>query len=290
MTQWKIVLILFSALLISACSSTKGPAPGSPEWLWAAARDSFAAGDFEKAADHLEKIERAGNNPYLQRARAWRLVLAAGMASAYLELAQAYADGWSQARANRTAFLRQRTEYFRQARRHAIRMLEAYGNFVKDSADKPVVLEFPFPKGSAGQVVELDRVYKGMTIADELRATAQEKMLNRGLVRSVSMVLTTEEDAAGAQNVLKSGRAEAPPAKFLLAMGSALFKLATIFDRKNLDEIDALKMFHERSQDAVKRVLELKPEAATEKAAKKLRADVEKAAKAATSKIRIAAR
>ncbi len=290
MTQCRTAFILVFALLLSACSSAKGPAPGTPEWLYAAARDSFTAGDFEKAADHLEKIERTGNNAYVQRARAWRLILTAGLANAYLELAQAYADGWSQARANRTAFLRQKTEYLKQARRHAIRMLEAYGAFVKDSADKPVVLEFPFPKGSAGQVAELDRVYKGMATADGLRATAQEKMLNRGLVRSVSTVLTTEEDAAGAQNVLKSGRAEAPPAKFLLVMGSALFKLSTIFERKNLDEIDTLKMCHERAQDAVKRVLELKPGAATETAARKLQADVEKAAKAATSKIRIAAR
>lgn len=287
MMHCRLVLALILTLLICGCSGPKGPARGSPEWLYQAARDSFVAGDWEKTADHLEKIERAGDNPFVQRARAWRAILTAGVASGHLELAQAYGDGWTYARANKTAFLRQKTDHLKEARRHAINILEALDGLTKGLSDQPVVLEFPFPKGSAGQVTELEKVYKGLSIEEALQATAQEKSVNRGIVRAVSSVLASADDAAGAQKALQSGRAEVPPARFLLAIGTNVEKLSPIFDRKGLNELDELKILRERALDTTKRVLALKPDAATETAAKKLLADLEKALKSGGARIAV---
>lgn len=280
MTQSRLLLILIPALFACACSGPKGPVRGSPEWLFQAARESFVAGDWEKAADHLEKIERAGDNPFAPRARAWRTVLAAGMAAGHLDLAQAYADGWTYARANKTAFLRQKSDHLKDARRHTIRMMESLDGLAKGLSEQPVVLEFPFPKGSAAQVTELDRVYKGMSVDEATSAAAVEKSVNRGIVRAVSSVLASADDAAGAQKALASGRAEVPPARFLLTMATNMEKLSPIFDRKGLNESEELKVLRERALDATQRVLALKPDAATETAAKKLQGEMEKAMKA----------
>jgi hypothetical protein len=157
--------------------------------------------------------------------------------------------------------------------------VDCYDACTKGELNKPLVVEFPFPKGSGAEVTDLDRIYKGMEIPEAQTATAAEKTLDRGMVRAVSAVLATPDDSAGAQKALGSGRAEIPPARMLLAMGTTLEKLSVVFDARNLNEPDKQKIFHERAQDAAKRVLSMEPEPAVQTAAKKLQADVDKALK-----------
>src|SRR5574341_1525007 len=144
-----VAMVAGGLVLLVGCSKQSAPASGSPEWLWAAAREAYNAGDMEKTKDHLTKIESRGNNPYVERARAWRMVLDAGATSAQLELAQAYADGIIQTRTQKTQFLRLKGDHLKEARRHAIHLVEAYDAFVKQEPPAGVTLEFPFPKGSA---------------------------------------------------------------------------------------------------------------------------------------------
>lgn len=276
----RLILILTSFLLLAACGAgSKAPAVGSPEWLWGAARESYAAGDYEKTSEHLRKIEKQGANPFVERARAWRLLIEAGSANAQWELAKAYADGWEKTRTERTAFAKRKSEHLNEAKRHAIELFEGYSDFLKTVSDKPVPLEFPFPQGSAALVADLDRVYKGMPVSEEVSAGADDKMMKRGLVRAVGSVLATEEDSAKAQTQFKDGRAEVPPARFLTAMAVTLNRVSVVFDRKNLNEPDKQKLFQQKALDTIKQVAELKPDADTEAAAKKLKADIDKQVK-----------
>lgn len=252
MNRYKLVLAVGFALLMGACTGANRPAVGSPEWLWLAARDSYLAGDLDKASDHLERIAKQGNNPYVERARVWRAVIMAGLGTGHLELAQAYSEGWLKTKKN--LYFTQKADHLKEAKRYGIGLLECYDGCVKQPPEK-VVLEFPFPKGSAAEVTELDRIYKGTDMPDALRATAHEKTLDRGVVRAVGAVLTSPDNSAGAQKALQPGRAEVPTARMLLAMGTTMEKLSTVFDRKNLNEPDKGKIFHERAQDAAKRVL-----------------------------------
>jgi hypothetical protein len=116
------------------------------------------------------------------------------------------------------------------------------------------------------------------------RADAHEKTLDRSVLRAVSAVLTTADDVAGAQKALASGRAEVPAARMLLAVGTALEDLSVVFDSSNLAAPDKEKLFHERAQDAAKRVLAMEPEAPLKAAAKRLQADAERALKARSKK------
>lgn len=277
----RVLLVLTFLLTMGACSGSKAPAVGTPDWLWAAARDSYVAGDYEKAADHLLKIEKQENNPYVERARAWRLLIEAGSANAQVELAKAYGEGWVNTRSEKLSYLRHKQEHLKEARRHSIYLFEGYGPIAQQLSDKPVVLEFPFPGGNAAYVNELDRIYKGLNVADEVKAATSERMMKRGVVRAIDAALTKEDDSAGAQEVLKAGRAEVPAARFLMVMAVSLNRAADVFDRKNLNEPNNQKMFREKAQDAIKRVLELKPDADTAAAAKKLQAEIEKQVKEA---------
>ena len=113
-----------------------------------------------------------------------------------------------------------------------------------------------------------------------VQVPAEVKALDRGVVRAVSTVLTSADDAAGAQKVLQSGRAEVPPARFLLAVATMMEKLSPIFDHRGLDEGNVLEGVRKLALRSIERVLALQPDEATEEAAKKLQADLEKALKA----------
>jgi tetratricopeptide (TPR) repeat protein len=275
----RLILILTILFLLNGCTVSKGPAVGSPEWLWAAARDAYTAGDYDKAAEQLSKIEKKGDNPYVERAVAWRLLIEAGSANAQMELAKAYADGSTITHTDKALFQRPKDEHLKEARRHAIELFEGYGNLSKQISDKPIVLEFPFPQGSAAKVAELDRVSKGLSVPDEAQAAAANTMVKRGVVRAVDTVLATEDDAATAQDVLKSGRAEVPVPRYLTALAISLSRVSMVFDRKNLNEVDKQKLFMEKSLELSQRALELKPDPDTQKALTKLHADLEKQAK-----------
>jgi hypothetical protein len=274
------IFCLVTFCLVTGACSPSGPARGSPEWLHQAARDTFAAGDLEKTVEHLEKLERSEGSPYVPSARVWRTILTAGLAHGHLEIAEAYSAGSKRAGANKTAFLRQKTEHLKEAGRHAFYMLESSEAFLKDSSEQPVVVEFPFPRGSAAPVPELNRVYDGLDLGVEQRRPVEVKTLDRGVVRAVSTVLTSADDTAGAQKALQSGRVEVPPARFLLAMATMMEKLSPIFDRTGLGEPSVLEVVRKRAIKATEQVLALEPDEETTTAAKELQADLEKALKA----------
>ena len=93
MNRTAVLLILGSlctAFLLVSCSQTQtGPAKGTPEWFWVAANETHAAGNYERAADHLENAADS-ENPWQERASIWRFVLLDGLPRGYMELAEAY--------------------------------------------------------------------------------------------------------------------------------------------------------------------------------------------------------
>src|ERR1700722_11803677 len=93
------VLALLSAnLILFSCSSNDAPQPGTPAFYWSAAKETYAAGDYQKTVEHLGNI-LSTQNDYVARAQPWMLVLTSGMAQGYMDLASAYDAG---AHANRT--------------------------------------------------------------------------------------------------------------------------------------------------------------------------------------------
>ena len=149
--------------LLPGCSS--GPQPpkfGTPEWYWSAAGEQFSKGDFAKSQESLEKL-MATDNPFRRRAAAWHVVVLAGLAEGHKELADAYEAGAGASKTQGAEFRRLVSEARRSARLYSLGLAQELDRFQKESGDSAkVALEFPFPRGSATEVITLDRARKGM--------------------------------------------------------------------------------------------------------------------------------
>jgi hypothetical protein len=271
------VIVLF--LLFPACGGPSGPAQGSPEWLYLAARDSFRGGDIDKTQVHLEKIVVV-ESPFQARAAAWDLLIKNGRLLGYEDLVESYHAGWLHAVGpNKLNFARDHDTMLKEIRGYGLHLLEANDHFQKIAATQKldhVDLEFPWPDGSAAPVVEIERMEKGIWPVDTERELAQSKMLQRGMLRGISAGITAPDDVPGAQKAMASGKTSVPLVHFQWAIANAMSTTAKYFGEHYIAESDKRKIFLENTVETVKKVLDLKPDADIEKAAKKLQADAEK--------------
>lgn len=278
-----LAILIFLSLLPSCSKGPETATKGGPEWNFQAAQESFRRGEYENTEQNLEKVENVAGNPYQARAAVWHMVMETGYVTGYAELIDAYDKGGLRAGAKKLDYLRLKQADLTEAKRHGLHLLEAYPHFEQSVLEKGsanVVLEAPFPQGSALAVPDLERVYKGMWMVDDARALMHQAVLKRGMIRGFSAAITSADDSPGAQKVMEKGTAQIPTAKFVLAMGQSFAKTAPLFGPKMLNETDKEKLFWEKAQACTAKVLELKPDAATEKEAKKLKADVDKGMKA----------
>src|SRR5271165_5999704 len=94
-----LAAVILIALAATSCSTgPQPPKPGTPGFSWAAAKESYRAGDYPKTDTNLVEVIRT-DNEYAARARAWDMVISAGLAQGFSQLAESYEAG---GRANRT--------------------------------------------------------------------------------------------------------------------------------------------------------------------------------------------
>src|SRR5438552_4067541 len=99
------LLIALALLGLTSCSGPATARVGTPEFYWYAAKETYAAGDYVKTADHLDHLID-NQNEYTARAVPWSLVLTSGMAAGYMELADHYLAGARVNKANALGFRR----------------------------------------------------------------------------------------------------------------------------------------------------------------------------------------
>src|SRR5262249_49401610 len=102
--------VLVGLIGLTSCGSPTASTADRSEFYWSAARETYLAGDYVKAADHLEHIIET-NNAYTARAVPWYLVLTSGMAEGYMVLADQYAAGAHIKKEDGLAFRRKATDY-----------------------------------------------------------------------------------------------------------------------------------------------------------------------------------
>jgi len=233
-------LILFFALL-SACSS--GPTPpekGSPAWLWAAAKETFAQGDWVKSTEHLGALTN-GSSEFADKARPWELLLLAGMADGYIQLADAYELGGRANKSNPSQFRKASSEYRNQANRIALAYTEKFGKFQKAAKGDTVVLEFAFPKGSVGIPMGLGKIQQGIALPPPEATELQTRMVSRAVVMEICESLDAVNDPAKGAEALKGGSFSQPLAKFTLHMATDLYSFSQIYSSTKLDIPDKMK-------------------------------------------------
>jgi hypothetical protein len=244
------VLALLSAnLILFSCSGGDAPQPGTPPFYWSAAKETYAAGDYQKTVENLGNI-LSSQNDYVARAQPWMLIVTSGMAHGYMDLADAFEAGGHANQSQATAFHRLVNDYRGYASRMSLQFAETFGTF--QSKDDYVTLSFPYPTGSPTEVVLLTSASKGaMPPAGEVE-TAQKRAIERAVLLATCRAAGAEGDPAKAQDLLKGGDAKVPRATFVQAMAAALYEQAQLYSRNKLDDPDKMKIFCSRAQGALK--------------------------------------
>ncbi len=250
------VTILLGLILISCSSAPTGPQPGSPEYTWSAAKQTIAAGDYIKASLHLDKLA-SGQSEFAPKAQAWLLVMTAGMAKGYSDLADTFEQGAKNNRAQPLTFRNRASNYQRTAGRLSVQFAEAYQRFSKSKLEQ-VPLAFSLPKGSANLPPHLLRVEKGMMPTEGDIELSQTAAVDRGILLTACSAAGAGSDTEKAAELMKSGEVQVPRATFMLAMANAMYDQANLYTRKKLSDPSKLKMFTDMAISALKEVPESK--------------------------------
>jgi hypothetical protein len=236
-------------LALLSCSGVSAPQPGTPAFYWGAAKETYAAGDYQKTVEHLGNI-LSTQNDYVARAQPWMLVLTSGMAQGYMDLAAAYDAG---AHANRTQtanFRRQLNTCRGAANTLALQFADTFSKF--QGKDEFVSLAFAYPTGSPTEVVLLNKIGGGAWPPDAELETAQKRAIEHAVLLATCRAAGAKSDPAKAQDLLKTGDAKVPRAAFMEAMATALFEESQMYSHNKLDQPDRMKTFCARAEEALK--------------------------------------
>jgi hypothetical protein len=222
-------LLLATLPFLSCSSGPPAPKTGTPPYYWQAALETYNAGDYRKAVEHLGKILRS-DNEFAARARPLHLVLLSGQLRGYAELADRFEDG-ARATKGPQGPLRKHTYDLRGlAHSLAIELSDSYAAFQKASPSGDVSVEFPYPaRGGIGSPPQLLRIAEGQTLPVHDIDTLQTTMVQRGVVQEVASAVGAPGDIAKAQEILKTIPAAVPRATFQLAMAKGLYEAARLY-------------------------------------------------------------
>jgi len=258
---------------ISCTSAPPPPAKGTPAFFWTAAKETFSAGDYVKASNHLEQLCKT-ENEYVARAQPWKLVLDAGMAKAYMELADRFERGGHANRTNPTPFRRQMGQYRILAAQYAVQAAETMLKFRNSNKDEQVLLDFTYPTGSAAEIPQLNKIGQGILIQEAELAAVEQKTVQRAVLMMTCAAAGAPEDTAKTQELFKSPPVRVPRPGFLLAMAEAFYDLSSLFAREKLDQPQRLGALCKEALAALEGVPESKK-------TKDLKAKIQKTLKAA---------
>ncbi len=247
-----IFVLMGAGLIATSCSSgPEAPKPGTPAFYWSAAKENYAAGDYQKASEHLERL-CGMQSEYQARAQAWDLILTSGMAKSYMEMADYFEYGAHARLGNPGAFRRQASDYRTYASRLALQFAGALSDFQKNNKDQQIALDFAYPEGNSLGSPQLEKIGHGDMPTPEVMDDIRRQHLRTGVLLQTCRAVGFPEDTAKTQAIFKSGKAQVPRETFLLAMANALHEQAQLFSRTKMDEPDRLKMFDMRALDTLK--------------------------------------
>jgi hypothetical protein len=253
-----VSIVVGFILMAAGCNSgPQPPQPGTPAFLWSAAKTTYAAGDFLKASDNLSQLVKS-DSEFTARAEPWSMTISAGIAQAYMDLADNFEEGARANRANPAPFRRQVTVYRSQAGTVVMQYAETVHKFLGENKSDSIALEFGYPTGNAALPVQLERVAKGMIIPDADAESLQTAMMQRGVLLSALRAVGAADDPAKGLAVFKAGDVKAPRPVFLTATARALVEETDLFIPRKLDQPARATMLCDEAEAALKSIPETK--------------------------------
>jgi hypothetical protein len=245
-----------AGLSFSCSSGSTAPEKGTPAYSWAAAKETFAANDYVKTTEHLDKL-LATENEYTARARPWSLILTSGIVRGYMDVADKLESGVREKKADPGGFRKYISNSRSTAGRHSLHFAETFMRFQKGK-DDPVILAFTYPSGSATPVQELNKASAGMPLQASEIESAQKRAVERAILLETCRAAGAPDDTAKALDLFKSGNVQVSRAVFLTAMADSLYQQAQLYDRKKQDDPEKLKVFSNLALGALKDIPETK--------------------------------
>jgi hypothetical protein len=240
------VATVFAALLLSSCSGTVATKAGSPDFYWSAARQSYAAGDYQGTVELLDHLVD-NRNEFTARAIPWSLVLTSGIAAGYIELADDYALGARVNPASAAGFRRKAAEY-----RNLANPLVLQAAHLAEKLDQlppgSITLTFGRPRGNLAQSPILYKIAAGLRITDAEAEAAPSQALERNVLASACLAVGAPNDSAKASEILSHASTITPRTAFAGAMAEMLEKTAALYDRRGLDMPDKLAVVRGRAK------------------------------------------
>ena len=218
--SWCGALAVFWAC--TSCSTgSQPPAPGSPAFIWGAAKQTYKTGDFRKTSENLMQLVPT-ESEFAAQARPWAAVMSAGLAQGYLDLAQAYEAGAKANQLNPIPFRKQVSMLQSLGSASALEFAETVRLLLAKNKDADLTLAFDYPTGSLTEPANLPKVSAGMLMQDSEAEQLWNAMLQRGVVMTVSRVTGTPDDAAKTLERFKAGEPKVPRPTFLFGLAKSL--------------------------------------------------------------------
>jgi hypothetical protein len=255
--QTALVISLAAAGVMQvSCSSSTAPQPGTPPFYWAGAKEAFAAGDYEKTSENLDRL-LAGENEFTTRAQPMLLVITSGLVRGYMDVADTLETGVKAKHADPAGFRKYISNYRSAAGRLSLHFAETFINFQKGK-DDPVTLAFSFPSGSAAQDPELARAAKGLALTPVQIEASLKHAQDRMVLLETCRAAGAPDDTAKGLGLFKNGSPQIPRAAFLAAMADSLYEQSQLYAPNKLDDPSKQKVLANLASDALKGVPESK--------------------------------
>jgi hypothetical protein len=266
------VPLLVALIVLAACSTApRGPQAGTPGFYWQAAKESFAKRDYMNAADHLGRV-LTSDKELAKLAAPMRLVLNAGLANAYAELAMDY-DAGAKANVFKPMPLRKvSSDYLKLAESRALAFVETYREF-KTNQDAAVTLDFAYPSADMAEIQEIKKIVAGSLPDERVRAAVERKLVEKAIAMAACAAVGAPKDTAKGQAVFQAGNVQAPREVFTLAMANNLHDQARLFVRDKLNIPQRVELFADEAAGALKQVKESKETKSLSAKLDKLRKD-----------------
>ena len=244
---------LLGAVSLIALTSCAGPVtPANTRtagFYWSAAKETYAAGDYVKATDHLDHLISSPNE-YSSRAIPWSLVLTSGMADGYMELADNYSAGAHLNKTEALAFRHKAMELRTTASRLALQFAQNVEKMEQVPAGA-ILLDFALPIGTAATPPQFTPIAKGRELSPADAETALTLAIQRNVLLAACLAAGAPNDPAKADAILHSGSGSIPRATFAKAVAKMLDDESSLYTRNKLDDPDKLAVFHQRAQNVL---------------------------------------
>jgi hypothetical protein len=185
-------------------------------------------------------------NEYRSRAIPWSLVLTAGMAAGYMELADDYTVGAHNDKSDARGFRRKANEYRTTASPLALRFAQNVEKMDQLPAGA-VPVAFPMPKGSAAISAVLTRISKGEPISQADVEKAQVLAIERNVLLAAWDAVGAPNDMAKAEDVL-THVSTASHVTFGKAIAKLLDRESGLYARNALDEPEKVAILRQRAE------------------------------------------